>query len=417
VGRQNQYKGAAEETINIGRRSTHMNHYVGIDNSSADHKVRIIDEKGNLNLSFSITNTFDGFEELNTKLSGLSDMRIGFELPHGPLVDYLHLKDYHLYSLNPLKIKRFKESLKVAGNKTDDIDAHAIAEYLRMNSTITRELVLNSSEIEGMKTLSIIHSRLVHDRARHLNKLHFSVRQYFHLHEMLFRNFGCKTQLKMIIKYPSFSNLKKVSDEEIIKFLKDHKYRRGIYINRLIEKFHHYNQLVPPEVESAYQMEAVCLCKILLILDEDINRIEKEMNSIADAHSLGKYFKSLPGAGLILSGKLLAIFGDNKDRFANYSAAQCFFGTAPRNYQSGKYHKVLMRKACNKSGRAVLYDYAFSSIKFSRWARAYYDNQRAKGKTNSVALRSLSNKWVKIIFKIWKDEVLYQEDKIFSAAA
>ena len=96
-----------------------MEHYIGIDNSSLDHKVRVIDENGNPNLSFTVVNTLEGFEELNKKLSGFTNVKIGFELPHGPLVDYLHLKEYCLYSLNPLKIKRYKESIKVSGNKND----------------------------------------------------------------------------------------------------------------------------------------------------------------------------------------------------------------------------------------------------------------------------------------------------------
>jgi transposase len=100
-------------------------------------------------------------------------------------VDYLHLKGYNLYSLNPLKIKRYKETLKVSGNKNDDIDALAIAEYLRNNISYSRELTYNSSEIEKLKNLSIIHTRLTQDHARHLNKLHFAIRQYYPLQEHL----------------------------------------------------------------------------------------------------------------------------------------------------------------------------------------------------------------------------------------
>lgn len=394
-----------------------MKNFIGIDNSSVDHKIRIINEDGKQSASFTIANSYDGFEELDRRLRVFPDVSIGFELPHGPIVDYLQSKQYHLYSVNPLKIKRFKESQKVSGNKSDDIDACAIAEYLRRYSMHTREMVLNSSSLERLKTLSIIHTRLTHDRARHINKLRFAVRQYFPLHDILFSNFGCKIQLKMLLAYPNFCTLGSASDEEINAFLKRHQYRRQGYINKAIEKIRSHRQLISPDVEYAYQFETVCLCKMIMVLYEDMDRIEKEMKMIVDAHRLGKCFKSLPGAGDILGGKLLALFGDDKDRFDNDNAAQCLFGTAPRNYQSGTYHKVIMRKACNKSGRAVLYDFAFSSIKVSKWARLYYDNQRSKGKTHSVAVRALSNKWVRIIYRLWKDEILYQEDKIFQPAA
>lgn len=394
-----------------------MNYFTGIDNSSLDHKIRIIDDEGNQKLSFTVSNTLDGFEELNKKLHDFPNVKIGFELPHGPLVDYLHLHSYSIYSLNPLKIKRYKESLKVSGNKNDDIDALAIAEYLKNNSTYTRELVYNSSEIERLKSLSIIHTRLTQDHARHLNKLHFVVRQYFPLQESLFSDFGRTIQLKMLIKFPTFDSLMSASDDEINNFLKINKYRRQVYINRIIEKIRNHAQLISADVVFAYQIEAICLCRILQVLNEELKRIEKEMNMITDSHKMGPLFKSLPGAGDILACKLLAIFGDNKNRFDNANGIQCLFGTAPKNYQSGMYHKVIMRKACNKFSRAVLYKFAFSSLQFSKWAREYYDNQKSKGKTHSVAVRALSNKWVKIIYKIWNDEIFYEESKKFSSAA
>ena len=119
----------------------------------------------------------------------------------------------------------------------------------------------------------------------------------------------------------------------------------------------------------------------------------------------------------ILACKLLALFGDNKDRFTDYNGGQCLFGTAPKNYQSGQYHKVNMRRSCNKSARAVLYKFAFSSMRKSPWAREYYDKQRLKGKTHLVAVRALSNKWVRIIYKIWKEEILYDEAVKFKKAS
>jgi len=394
-----------------------MNHFIGIDISSTNHKVRIIDEKSNQKSAFSIVNNFEGFEELNKKLASFDSIKIGIEQPHGHLINYLHSKKYDLYSLNPLKIKRYKETIKVSGNKNDDIDALAIAEYLKNNISHTREIIYDSAEIEKLKNLSMIHSKLTEEHARYLNKLHFSVSQYFPLQNNLFTYFGCTVQLKMLLKYPTFRKLKAASDDELTIFLKKNKYSRQKYIDRMINRIHNYNQVISPEVEYAFCFDCETICRILIILNEKLKEIEKEMKLIADSHHLGKYFKSLPGAGKILSCKLLGLFGDNKDRFHSYNAVQCLYGTAPRNYQSGNYHKVMMRKACDKSARAILYKFAFASMQFSNWARDYYDNQRANGKTHSVAVRALSNKWVKIIFKIWKDEIIYDESKIISSAA
>lgn len=366
-------------------------HYVGIDNSLEDHKVRVIDQNGERETSFTIANNYQGFEELGMKLQEYKQSKIGFELPHGPIVEYLHEKAYDIYSLNPLKIKRYKETLKVSGDKNDNIDALAIAEYLRTNSSHIRAMTFNSSEIEKLKTLAIIHTRLTHNRIANLNKLHFIVRQYYPIQDLLFVDFGCNVQLNLIKKYPTFDNLSRATDKEISNFLKSHKYCRPDYINKLINKIRNFKQMISNETESTYQIEAHIMCDIILKLTEGMKKIEEEMGRITDGHYLGKYFRSLPGGGSSLACKLLALFGDQKDRFQNANAAQCLFGTAPKNYQSGPYHKVIMRKACNKSSRAILYKYAFGTLRFSKWAREYYDQQRKKGKTHSVAVRALSS--------------------------
>ena len=394
-----------------------MSHYIGIDNSSLDHKVQVLDASGNKKSSFTIPNNLEGFEVLHQRLKEFTDVKIAFESPHEPLVDFLRNKKYSLYSLNPLKVKRYKESVKVSGDKNDTIDALAIAEYLKHNASYTRELFYNSPQVERLKHLASIHTRLVQARTAHLNRLHHAVRRYFPLHEQLFSVFGGPVQLKMLEKYPTFKDLHAASDEELREFMKSCNYRHYKYMERIIQKIRAYNQFIDPDVEYAFFFEAQTLCKILHVLKEQLDTIEKEMNDITDAHHLGPIFKSLPGAGPILASKLLALFGDNKNRFENFNNAQCYFGTAPKNYKSGTYHRVNMRKACNKAGRLALYHHAFATLKTSEWARKYYDSQRASGKTNSMALRALSNKWVKIIFKLWKEEIFYDESKKTSSAA
>jgi transposase len=416
VGGMNLYNAAAEE-LSKNWRSTLMNHFIGIDIATKNHYVNVIDEECNQKSSFIITNNYEGFEKLNEKLNYFPNIKIGFEQPHGPLIDYLHFKNYDLYSLNPLKIKRYKETIKVSGNKNDNIDALAIANYLKNNSTHIRELLYCSSEIEKLKNLSMIHNKLTEEHSRYLNKLHFSVSQYFPLQNSLFTHFGCSVQCKLLLKYPTFFKLKAASTYELKQFLKDNKYRKNKDIDKILNKIQSYNQLISPDVEYASCFDSETIFQILLIIKDKLKTIEKEMNTITDSHYLGKYFKSLPGAGDLLSCKMLALFGDNKNRFHNFNAVQCLYGTAPKNYQSGNYHKVIMRKACDKYARATLYKFAFASLRFSKWAREYYDNQRKKGKSNSVALRALSNKWVKIIFKIWKDEIFYDENIKISSAA
>lgn len=382
----------------------------GIDNSSLTHSVYIISEDEKKIKLFTIENNLKGFNKLEEYLIKYPDHIVGFELPHGPIIDFFREKNYtSIYSINPLKIKRFKQTTNVSGNKDDNIDSYAIALYLKRNINRINPMIFNSSMIEELNLCKISHERLTREHVRYLNKLRYIVNQYFPLMSDLFSNFGCKVLLYMILEYPTWSDLQKTSDENIISFLYKNKYRVKRNVTKVLKKIHAYDQISNKEIEAGFSIEVKALVNILLILKQNLKLLEERMEIILQNHSLGPVFKSLPGSGTVLAGKLLAIFGDNKDRFNKYSDVQCLYGTAPMNYSSGKYSKVMMRKACNKVSRSILYQYAFSSLRFSSWAREYYDEQRKKGKTHSVAVRALSNKWVKIIFSMWKNNTRYNE--------
>ena len=115
-----------------------MTYYIGIDNSSLDHKVHILKSNGDLYSKFIIENNLNGFNILHECIKTFDETMIGFELPHGPLTDYLREKNYTAYSLNPLKVKRFKETIIVSGNKNDNIDAEAINVYRALAGGVDR---------------------------------------------------------------------------------------------------------------------------------------------------------------------------------------------------------------------------------------------------------------------------------------
>lgn len=394
-----------------------MKHYVGIDNANLAHSVTIIDEFGKILKSFEFLNCHEGFEKLRKEIEKLEDPKVAFELPHGPLIDFLRKLPYKLYSLNPLKIKRFKQTLSVAGNKSDKVDSMAIAFYLKYNEMQVKEMVFNTREVETLKLLGLSHERLTQEHIRYSNRLLFIFRQYFPLYAGLFSRSAPKILLQMVLKYPTWDKLNGENKDNLIQFFIDNRYRVSRNIDKTIKKINAYTHHVMPEVEIALSYEAIAVTKILMVIKNELEAIERKMEKITEQHHLGKIFSSLPGAGKILSSKLLGIMGDNKERFTHANQAQSLFGTAPINYQSGGYHKVIMRKACNKRAKATLYVFAFSSLKFSTWAREYYDTQREKGKTHSVAIRALSNKWLKIIYTMWKHETLYKENHKISLVA
>ena len=51
------------------------------------------------------------------------------------------------------------------------------------------------------------------------------------------------------------------------------------------------------------------------------------------------------------------------------------------------------------------------------WARAYYRQQRGKGLDHHGAVRALAFKWIRIVFRCWKERVAYDESKYLATLA
>jgi len=64
---------------------------------------------------------------------------------------------------------------------------------------------------------------------------------------------------------------------------------------------------------------------------------------------------------------------------------------------------------CPKFHRQSFHEYAKESILWSRWAAAYYLQQRSKGSPHHTAVRALAFKWQRIIWRCWQDRKPYDE--------
>jgi hypothetical protein len=83
--------------------------------------------------------------------------------------------------------------------------------------------------------------------------------------------------------------------------------------------------------------------------------------------------------------------------------------------QSGGKRYVHRRYLCPKFTKQSFHEYAEESILHSRWAAAYYAQQRQKGCYHQTAVRALAYKWQRIIWKCWQARSIYKEE-IYEAA-
>ena len=67
--------------------------------------------------------------------------------------------------------------------------------------------------------------------------------------------------------------------------------------------------------------------------------------------------------------------------------------------------------------RAKFHEWAGHSIVYSVWARSYYQRLRSRGKGHHAAIRALAFKWIRVVFRCWKDGVAYDESKYLASLA
>ena len=124
----------------------------------------------------------------------------------------------------------------------------------------------------------------------------------------------------------------------------------------------------------------------------------------------GEIYLSFPGLGDRLAARVAGEIGDHIEQFATPNSLQCYAGNAPVTRRSGKSELVVSnRLACNRHLANAVQQWAFCRLHHSRWARHFYDTQRARGKTHHAALRALGNRWLDVLWHCLTQGVHYDE--------
>ena len=158
-----------------------------------------------------------------------------------------------------------------------------------------------------------------------------------------------------------------------------------------------------------------CLIEQLQLLISSIDRMDKKISKRYKAEKDQFIFDSLPGAGPQLDPRLMVAFGKDRSRYESAADMQKYAGIAPVIERSGKKSWTHWRYSCPKFLRQTFVEWAGQTVRFSYWAKAYYDQQIEKGKPHNTAIRSLAFKWIRIVFKCWKTSTAYDETKYLEA--
>jgi transposase len=229
---------------------------------------------------------------------------------------------------------------------------------------------------------------------------------YYPVALSLFSKLHQRSTLRFLQAYPTPQAAQAASVEQLTAVLKQASHHQADKIGRKVFEVLHQPQLVADPITTRTKARLMlALVSQLLPLLEQIAAYDEELAPLFLKHAASPVFASLPGAGQRIAPRLLAEWGDDRARYASGRSVQALAGTAPVPYESGTFRTAHRRSACLKPLRNALYQFAWQSTLSEPWAKDYYRRKRAQGKSHSVAVRALSNTWVRIVRHVGAYEI------------
>jgi transposase len=394
--------------------------FIGMDWGSEKHSVALqaagCKEIEMYTLKQTPEDLHNWFGKLRDKF-GRRPVAVAIEQSKGAVIHALLGYDFvHVFRINPKSLADYRKAFSPGGAKDDPSDAEYLLEMVRLHRDRIKPWLPDDAQTRVLQRLVEFRREVVDQRTAFTNQLTQALQEYFpqalDWAGELDRVMACD----FLSNWPTLEKIKKARPETIRIFYRQHGCRSS---ERIEERVRAVCTAQPLTEDPAVIATSVCLVQTIIRTlrptIESIHRLDTEIKERFNAHPDMTVFDTFPGAGPALAPRLLTAMGSDRSRFESASEVQKYSGIAPVTEQSGKHKWVHRRFACPKFLRQTFHEYAGQSIKFSEWARAYYDMQRDKGMGHHAAVRALAYKWIRIIFRCWKGRVAYDE-KIYMAS-
>lgn len=414
--------------------------FIGVDWGTVEHAIAVSDATGRVLTEQTVGHTSDGlarFADWLGELSGghVERVAVAIEVPRGALVELLLERGAAVFALNPKQLDRFRDRFSVAGAKDDALDARVLSSAVRTDRARFRRLTLDEPLVIRVRELTRAVNVLQEEHMALTNRLR----------ELVHRIAPEWLTLSTNADDPWFWTLLEQAAEPAL----GRHLRRG-KIQRLLKRFRIRRVTAddvlpllrrPPLTLAPGTVDAVTahiqlLLPRLRLVAEQRSACERELTAVLAALTRGDpaspspdagsgapgasapgtssplsdvaILQSVPGVGLVVTATFLAEAW-RQVKAHDYAGLRGVTGVAPVRRQTGKNKRgtVSMRYACNHRLRNACYHWARVSTQLDDAARTYYAELRARGHSHGRALRSVADRWLRILVAMLTSRTLY----------
>jgi transposase len=270
-----------------------------------------------------------------------------------------------------------------------------------------------------MRTLEqlVEQRRMLVDEVRRItNRLSAALKEYFPQVLDWFKDKDTLVFCDFVSRWPTLKQAQRARKARLCAFFREHNVRYPNVIERRVQAIVAASPLTTdPSVIGPHSLLVVSLAQQLRVLLQSVERFDDEIAAVAPTLPDYELFAALPGAGPVFAPRLLAAFGEQRERFDSADQVQSYVGIAPVTERSGNKCWVHWRLRCPKFVRQTFVEWAALSIPNSYWAHTYYRQQREKGSSHQAALRALAFKWIRILYRCWQTRTPYDEATYLNA--
>lgn len=401
--------------------------YVGIDWGSERHAVCLVDATGRRREERGIVHTAEAVKAcldwiLTTTSVTPAQIAVAIETPRGALIDACLARGLLVFAVNPKQLDRFRDRHTVAGAKDDRRDAWVLADSLRTDLAAFQPVHQEDPVVVQLRELSRAEDDLDGEFRRLANQLRSQVHRL--APDLLALCPGADEPWfwALLEAAPTPTAQRRLTRARVDHLLRAHRIRRwrgADVVERLqgpsfphapgvVEAVEVQIRLILPRLEVVHAQRLACGRQLEQLLQQlrDRPRDADERGEHRDIAIL----ESLPGVGRKVAVTMLAeAAGPLAHR--DYDRLRAQLGTAPVTTASGKRRLVSMRRACNRRLRWAAYHWGRSSVQHDAASAAYYRDLRARGHRHGRALRSVVDRWLRILIAMLRRNTLYDASR------
>jgi transposase len=399
--------------------------FVGVDWASDVHQMCLLDRAGRVHLERAVTHTAHDVQAcvealLRQTASPRERIAVAIETPRGTLVNTFLEHGFAVFAINPKKLDRFRDRFTVAGAKDDRRDAQVLGDSLRTDAQAFQRVQLDDALIVQLRELSRLEDDLQADVRRLTNRLR---EQVYRIHPPLLtlcEGADERWFWTLVEQAVTPRDRARLSITAVRTLLRTHRIRRWT-AEQVVETLHTPSFSTMPGVLEAARVQIDLLIERLRMIASQRRRCGTQSERLLDQlrtretgtgepaeHRDIEILESLPGVGRMVTATMLAEAARPLAE-RDYPTLRACVGTAPVTERSGNRRRpfVKMRRACNQRLRQAAYHWGRVSIQRDQASRTYYGGLRARGHSHARALRSVVDRWLRILMAMLRDRTVY----------